>query len=175
MDRPEVVHVGRPLYWTIRVEDAQAQPVAPTSVSVTVRINNGSASSSGVTITPVSTGVYDVNYNATLLEGQVVSIIETVIRNGKTYTNGWQATVIAIERGMNDAITPAPPGSMSEAAMQPVSVSADGTSVSMPGISDRIAADEYDKANAAVKKKRRGLMFSRLVPGDAVGPRSSSF
>lgn len=172
MSRPELVHVGQSLYWTIRVNDATGQPVAPTSIAVTARINNGTASTDGVTVTNVATGVYDVAFSRSLLEGQTVTITETVVRSGKTSINGWQASVVAMERGSDPSALPPAAGSMSELAAAPISVSADGMSVTMPGMMDRIEADAYDKANAAARKPKRGLLFSRFTPGDSVGPRS---
>jgi hypothetical protein len=170
--RPEIVHIGQSLYWTIRVTDAGDQPVEPTSIDVTARINNGVPSIDGIVVTSTSTGVYDVALSGAFLEGQSISIVETVVRNGKTYIHGWQATVVALERGSNSSTPSATPSTMTDLAAAPVSVSADGTSVTMPSIMDRIEADAYDKANASAKKPRRGLLFSRFTPGDAVGPRS---
>lgn len=51
-------------------------------------------------------------------------------------------------------------------AVEPITSAGDGQSATGRAIGELIAADQYGAAKAAVRKRRRGLSFSRLVaPG----------
>ncbi|MFN8857102.1 MAG: hypothetical protein ACK50P_16170 [Planctomycetaceae bacterium] len=54
-----------------------------------------------------------------------------------------------------------------ENATGPAKVAGDAGSVEQHSLPDQIAADRYLQAKAAVKAKRRGLRFSKLVPPGA--------
>lgn len=53
-------------------------------------------------------------------------------------------------------------------ALEPVSVTADGQSVTDRSIADKITADQYRANQAAGRKRRRGIGFTRFTaPGAA--------
>jgi hypothetical protein len=55
-----------------------------------------------------------------------------------------------------------------QAAADPASVSSDGQSVSTRPVDQLVTADQYLAAKVEVKKRRRGVTFSKLVPPGAL-------
>lgn len=53
-------------------------------------------------------------------------------------------------------------------AVEPASAAADGQSASARPIADVITAQQFLDAKAAVKKRRRGVLFTKLVPPGAL-------
>ena len=59
-----------------------------------------------------------------------------------------------------------------KAAQTPASATSDGTSATQHDLSKQIEADRYLASKGAVKGKKRGLLFSKLLPpGTVDGPR----
>lgn len=57
-------------------------------------------------------------------------------------------------------------GDIAQQAAEPVTVSADGQTTTARPVADVIAAQQYLDARAAVRKRRRGVLFTKLVaPG----------
>ena len=54
-------------------------------------------------------------------------------------------------------------------AMSPASVTVDGMSVTSRSTKDQLEALGVSEANRLATKKRRGLLFARIIPGSAVG------
>jgi len=54
-------------------------------------------------------------------------------------------------------------------AMGPQSVSADGLTVTGRSAADQIAALQQADANRTARKRSRGVLLTRFVPGSAVG------
>jgi hypothetical protein len=114
MSRPKFLHVGGTLYWVIttRNPDTMVLKDADLTPSVAVR-KNGASTADSVTITKRSatTGIYDCSYNpASEAEGDEFTIEETATVTGTTtgaatYSNSWEFTVLAVERGTNGALT----------------------------------------------------------------------
>jgi len=112
--RPTQLHIGGTLRWvlntynpdTMLLKDADATP------TITVR-KNGSSTGDSVTITKRSatTGIYDCEYNpAAEVEGDQYTIRESAQVTGtttaqQTYEFSWPFTVIALERGTENALT----------------------------------------------------------------------
>lgn len=62
-------------------------------------------------------------------------------------------------------------GDIETQAVEPISVSADGQSASRAPTADLIKAQQFLDSKAAVRKRRRGLLFTKLTPP---GPASDS-
>lgn len=54
-------------------------------------------------------------------------------------------------------------------ANSPQSVSADGLTVTARSTKDQLEALDVAAANRTATKKRRGLLFAKIIPGSAVG------
>ncbi len=63
---------------------------------------------------------------------------------------------------------PTPEETLDRELLAPASASNDGQSVSARSISDTIQGLNYKAAVAAIKKRRRGLYFSHLLPAGAL-------
>lgn len=116
--RPKVLHIGGTLYWVIRTRNPDTQVLKDADSTPTVAVRkNGASVGDSVTITKRSatTGIYDCSYNpAGEIEGDEFTIEETATVTGTTtaqatYTNSWEFTVIAVERGTDGANTTTPP------------------------------------------------------------------
>lgn len=116
--RPTILQVGGILYWVIQTRnpDTMVLKDADSTPSVAVR-KNGSAVGDSVTITKRSatTGIYDCSYNpAAEVEGDSFTFEESAAVTGTTtasatYTQTWNARVVAVERGTDSANTTTPP------------------------------------------------------------------
>ncbi len=114
MNRPSVLQVGGTLYWVIltRNPDTSVLKDADSTPTVAVR-KNGASTADSVTVTKRSatTGIYDCSYNpASEAEGDKFTFEESVTITGTTtaqatYQNNWDAVVIAVERGTDNAAT----------------------------------------------------------------------
>jgi hypothetical protein len=115
--RPSVFQVGGVLYWVIQTRnpDTLVLKDADSTPSVAVR-KNGASVADSVTITKRSatTGIYDCSYNpAAEVEGDSFTLEESATVTGTTtssatYTQTWNARVVAVERGTDGANTTAP-------------------------------------------------------------------
>ena len=116
--RPAVFQVGGVLYWVLQTRnpDTMVLTDADTTPSVAVR-KNGASVADSVTITKRSatTGIYDCSYNpAAEVEGDSFTLEESATITGTTtssatYTQAWNARVVAVERGTDSANTTTPP------------------------------------------------------------------
>lgn len=57
---------------------------------------------------------------------------------------------------------------IAQQAAEPASVSADGQTTTARPLADVIAGQQYLDARAAVRKRRRGVLFTKLVPPGAI-------
>jgi hypothetical protein len=111
--RPAVFQVGGVLYWVLQTRnpDTMVLTDADSTPSVAVR-KNGASVADSVTITKRSatTGIYDCSYNpAAEVEGDSFTLEESAAVTGTTtssatYTQTWNARVVAVERG-TDGVT----------------------------------------------------------------------
>jgi hypothetical protein len=53
-------------------------------------------------------------------------------------------------------------------ATSPATATADGVTMAQVPIPAQIQADRYGKAVSAMKQRRRGLMFSKIIPAGAM-------
>lgn len=115
--RPKFLHVGGVLYWTIRTRNPDTMVLKDADSTPTVAVRkNGASTGDSVTVTKRSatTGIYDCSYNpAGEVEGDEFTIEETATVTGTTtgsatYSNSWEFSVIAVERGTDGANTTAP-------------------------------------------------------------------
>jgi hypothetical protein len=56
-------------------------------------------------------------------------------------------------------------------SLAPALATVDGATVQQQAIADQILGDQYAAAAAAIKKRRRGMYFSKLIPA---GPMSDA-
>lgn len=110
MKRPSFLHVGGTLYWTIRLYNTTTQALVDADSTPTVAIRkNGSSTADSVTVNKRSatTGIYDCSYNpASEVEGDEFTVEETAVISSTTYSASWEFSVIAVERGTDDALKP---------------------------------------------------------------------
>jgi hypothetical protein len=108
MKRPAIVHIDKAANWVLRLFEPSdgVTPVDADSLpTVSVR-KNGAATADSVTVTKrtATTGIYDCSYNpADEAEGDAFTIEESAVIGGTTYENSWEFTVIAPERGTDNA------------------------------------------------------------------------
>jgi len=116
MTRPKILHVGGTLYWVIRTRNPDTMVLKDADSTPTVAVRkNGASTADSVTVTKRSatTGIYDCSYNpAGEVEGDEFTIEESATVTGTTtgsatYTNSWEFTVIAVERGTDGGATSA--------------------------------------------------------------------
>jgi hypothetical protein len=116
--RPSVFQVGGTLYWVIQTRDPDTMVLKDADSTPTVAVRkNGSSVGDSVTVTKRSatTGIYDCSYNpASEVEGDSFTFEESATVTGTTtssatYTQAWNARVIAVERGTDSANTTTPP------------------------------------------------------------------
>ena len=62
-----------------------------------------------------------------------------------------------------------------KSAQGPASVTSDGTSATQHDLSKQIEADRYLASKGAVKRRNRGLVFSKMLPPGTVGGRRLPF
>jgi len=108
MKRPAIVHIGRAAQWVLRLfnpTDGVSPVDADSLPTVSVRKNrSGTADSVTVTKRSATTGIFDCSYNpAGEAEGDAFTIKESAVIGGTTYENSWEFTVIAPERGTDNA------------------------------------------------------------------------
>jgi hypothetical protein len=110
--RPNILHVGGTLFWVIRTRDPDTQVLKDADSAPTVAIRkNGASTGDSVTVTKRSatTGIYDCSYNpAGEVEGDEFTVEESATVTGTTtaqatYANSWAFTVLAVERGTDNA------------------------------------------------------------------------
>lgn len=115
--RPSVFQVGGTLYWVIQTRNPDTMVLKDADSTPTVAVRkNGSSVGDSVTVTKRSatTGIYDCSYNpAGEVEGDSFTLEESATLTGTTttsatYTQTWNARVIAVERGTDGANTTAP-------------------------------------------------------------------
>jgi len=116
--RPAVFQVGGTLYWVIQTRNPDTMLLKDADSTPTVAVRkNGSSVGDSVTITKrtATTGIYDCSYNpAGEVEGDSFTVEESATVTGTTtssatYTQAWNARVIAVERGTDSANTTTPP------------------------------------------------------------------
>ena len=116
--RPAFFQVGGTLYWVIQTRNPDTMVLKDADSTPTVAVRkNGASVGDSVTITKRSatTGIYDCSYNpASEVEGDAFTFEETATVTGTTtssatYTQSWNARVIAVERGTDSANTTTPP------------------------------------------------------------------
>lgn len=108
MNHPTVLHSGGTLRWVLRLfdpSDGVTAVDADSTPAVSVRKNgNGISDSVMVTKRASTTGIYDCSYNpAGEVEGDAFTIEESAVIDGTTYENSWEFTVVAPERGTDNA------------------------------------------------------------------------
>lgn len=110
MGRPKTLHVGGTLYWVLRTYDPAdgVAPIDADSVPTVAIRKNGASVGDSVTVTKraATTGIYDCSYNpAGEAEGDKFTVEESATISATTYTQSWEFTVVAVERGTDSAIT----------------------------------------------------------------------
>lgn len=112
MNRPKLLHVGGTLFWVLRTRNPDTQVLKDADSTPTVAIRkNGASTGDSVTVTKRSatTGIYDCSYNpAGEVEGDEFTVEETAVVTGTTtaqatYSTSWEFTVLAVERGTDNA------------------------------------------------------------------------
>ena len=110
--RPTILHVNGILYWTIRTYNPDTLVLKDADSTPTVAVRkNGASTGDSVTITKRSatTGIYDCSYDpASEIEGDEFAIEESATITGTTtsqatYSQSWSFTMIAVERGTDNA------------------------------------------------------------------------
>ena len=110
--RPAVFQVGGTLYWVILTRDPDTMVLKDADSTPTVAVRkNGVSVGDSVTVTKrdATTGIYDCSYNpAAEVEGDAFTLEESATVTGTTtssatYTQTWNARVVAVERGTDSA------------------------------------------------------------------------
>jgi hypothetical protein len=113
--RPTVFQVGGVLYWVIQTRNPDTMVLKDADSTPTVAVRkNGSSVTDSVTVAKRSatTGIYDCSYDpASEVEGDAFTFEESATVTGTTtssatYTQSWNARVIAVERGTDGALKP---------------------------------------------------------------------
>lgn len=102
MSRPNILHVGGTLYWTIRLYNSSGALVDADSTPTVSVLKNGSSTGDSVTVSKRSatTGIYDCSYNpASEAEGDQYTIEESVTISSTVYQSSWEVTVVAVDQG----------------------------------------------------------------------------
>jgi hypothetical protein len=116
--RPSVFQVGGTIYWVLQTRNPDTMVLKDADSTPTVAVRkNGASVGDSVTVTKRSatTGIYDCSYNpAGEAEGDSFTIEESATVTGTTtssatYTQTWNARVIAVERGTDGANVTTPP------------------------------------------------------------------
>lgn len=108
MDRPSVLKQNNTLYWVILLFDSGGEAVDASSTPTVAIRKNGASTADSVTVTKraSTTGIYDCSYNpASEVEGDQFTVEELATISSVNYRNSWEFTVIAAERGTDNAST----------------------------------------------------------------------